>query len=211
MIARGALLVGLAAAATARADAPAGPSPPAAAGAPDPAVAEAADANLESTSPRSGLTLSLSGGGGLTVGFGIDDSVGRGGSGSLRLGRYTSDRTLLTVEATGTAVLHTPGPDSSAKANTVSELLAGVQRYANPSLWLRFAGGLGAYQRRSVLLDNGTIGNTTTLGPAILGGAGVEIARYHWAVLDIELQTSAVITLDGVLFASGLGFGVTLD
>lgn len=213
MLSRGALLAGLAATAAARADAPAAPTPPeaVASSAPDQAVAEAADANLESTSPRRGLMFSIAGGGGLTVGFGIDDSVGRGGYGSLRLGRFASDGTLLTLEATGIAVLHTPGTDSSTKANTADELLAGVQRYVNPSLWLRFAGGFAAYQRRSVLLDNGKIGDKTMFGPGILGGIGVEIARFHWALLDIELQTSAVITLDGVLFVSGLGFGVSID
>lgn len=218
MIARCALLVCVAVAAIARADVPPATSRPAAtsavaaaADAPDPAVAEAANANLESPSPRRGLTFSIAGGGGLTVGFGINDSVGRGGSGSLRLGRYASDNTALTLEAAGTAVLHTPGTDSSAKANTVGELLAGVQYYANPSLWLRFAGGFAAYQRRGVQLDNGKIGNTTLLGPGILGGLGVEVARFHWAVLDVEVQTSAVIGLHGVLFASGLGFGVSID
>jgi hypothetical protein len=204
MIARAALLVAFA---TTVAYADAAPSADAT---PDPAVQDAADANLETNDSRSGLTFAIQVGGGLTVGFGINDSVGRGGSLSLRLGHVATRRTVITFELTGTASLHKAASMNSTKANTDVNLMAGAQYYVNRSLWLRAAGGLGVYTRRDV---RGTMGveDVTLVGPAALGGIGVEILRFKWAALGFEIGASTMVNRDGVLIASGAGLDLTFD
>lgn len=211
---RAAGLVALAGAATtAHAEAPAAgaSASPEASAAPDPAVEEAADANLESTEDRRGLTFAGSIGGGLMLGFGIKDSVGRGGSVSLRLGHVATRRTVITFELGLTAVLHKPAMQNATETNTNTNLLAGALHYVNPSLWLRFGGGLGVYTGRQVTLSTGQLGTVTLAGPAVLGGVGVDLARFKSVVLDLEVETSAMINSDGVLMASGAHLGLSFD
>jgi hypothetical protein len=180
--------------------------------APDPAVADASEANLESTENRRGLTFAGSLGGGLILGFGIKDSVGRGPAVSLRLGHVATRRTVITFEIGVTAALHKPAAmDSSLQTNTNTNLLAGALYYVNPSLWVRFGGGLGVYRGSQVTLGSGAIGNVMLAGPAVLGGVGVDIARFKAAVLGLEVGTSAMINSDGVLLASGLNLGLSFD
>jgi hypothetical protein len=211
MIARAAALVALSAAApVVHADA-AKPTTVPGPRAPDPAVTDAGEANLESTEDRRGLTFTGSFGGGLILGFGIKDSVGRGGSLSLRLGHVATRRTVITFELGVTAALHKPAMQSATQTNTNTNLLAGALSYVNPSLWLRFAGGLGAYQGRQVALPTGQLGNVTLVGPVMLGGVGIDIARVKAAVLGLELGTSAMINRDGVLIASGVNLGLAFD
>jgi hypothetical protein len=204
-----ALVSGLVAVSTAHAQAP-GTQPPAPASeAPDPAVEEASDANLESTANRRGMTVAAAVGGGLIAGFGIEDSVGRGGALSLRLGRVATPRTVIVFEFDGAVALHKPSMGST-EANTNVDLLAGAQYYASPSLWLRLGGGVGVYQARGVVLANGMPGDRTTVGPAVLGGIGVDVVRLKWAVFGIEASTSAMIN-GGVLLGSSLKLGVSFD
>ncbi|HEY0481029.1 MAG TPA: hypothetical protein VGD37_26120 [Kofleriaceae bacterium] len=210
--------IGLAATGAARADAvqPAAMPGTAPAGDPDPAVEEASDANLESTANRSGLTFSGSLGGGLIVGVGINNAAGRGGSTSLRLGHVATPHTVITFEADVTLALHQP-KDQPVQANSDVNLLAGAQYYVNPSLWLRFAGGLGVYVIRGILkapIGTQTMpayGDDTLIGPAVLAGIGVDLARFKWAVLGIEGATSAMINGDGVLMTSSLNLGLSFD
>ena len=213
MIAR-AVAALVAASSIAHADAPRPGSP--AASPPDPAVQEAGDANLESTANRRGLTFATTLGGGLMLGFGIKDSVGRGGSLSLRLGHVATPRTVITFEVGATAALHRPAktveqPDNGIVPNTDVNLLAGAQYYVNPSLWLRFAGGAGLYQGRKVVVSSVAVADVTLIGPAVLGGLGVDLVRFKWAVLGIEFGASAMINGDGVLIASGACLGVAFD
>jgi hypothetical protein len=177
---------------------------------PDPAVAEAADANLESVEARRGLTFDATVGGGLIFGIGIKDSVGRGPAVSLRVGHVANRRTVITLELTTTAALHKPAMNSGTEANTSANLLAGARTYVNPSLWLRAAGGLGVYQARGILVDD-KLDNVTLIGPALLGGMGIDVARFKWAVLSIDFATSAMVNRDGVLIASGINFGLSFD
>jgi hypothetical protein len=215
VIAPAGLATGLvvAAAGVAHAEALQAPVRPAA---PDPAVVEASDANLESTANRRGLTFAATLGGGLMIGLGIKDSVGRGGSLSLRLGHVATPRTLITFELGITAALHRPSVTagqmtSGIKPNTDANLLAGAQYYVNPSLWLRGAGGVGVYQGRDVAVSSVAVGDVTLVGPALLAGAGLELARFKWAVLGIEVATSAMISGDGVLITGGVGLGLSFD
>ncbi|HEU4726980.1 MAG TPA: hypothetical protein VFT22_03805 [Kofleriaceae bacterium] len=213
MIARAAVAVALITATTARAD-PAGPgaAPRTAAAnsdSPDRAVVEAGDANLESVDDRRGVTFSASVGGGLIIGFGIDDSVGRGGSVSLRLGHVATRSTVITFELAVTAVLHKQGMSGPTETNTDTNLLAGALHYVNKSLWLRFGGGLGVYQGRKVVLPNGQPGDLTLVGPAALAGVGLDLVRFKYAVLGLEFGTSAMVNREGLLLASATHLGLT--
>ncbi|HEX3766091.1 MAG TPA: hypothetical protein VHW23_45655 [Kofleriaceae bacterium] len=212
MIARLAVMVSLGAAGLAHADAkPPSATPPAPEPGPvDPAVETAADANLESTADRQGFTGAVSVGGGLTVGFGIDGSTGRGGSVDFRIGHVATPHTVITFELGATISLHKPAMNAATDTNTDTNLLAGAQYYVSPSLWLRFAGGLGVYQANDVRRSDGTLGDVQRIGPAVLGGVGLDIARFKWAVLGVEIGTSAMIN-GGVLIASDLRVGLAID
>jgi hypothetical protein len=228
MISRLAVIGGLAITGVAHADSkpPAAPSgaPPFAAPdtthaalaveAPDPAVEDAADANLESTANRQGFTFAGSFGIGLLVGLGIEGSTGRGGSFDLRLGHVATRRTVITFEFGATIVLHESAQmnaQSSTYTNTNLNLLAGAQYYVSESLWLRFAGGLGRYQASHVQRsDMNVFVDVQQTGPAVLGGIGVDIARFRWAVLGIEIGTSAMVR-SGVVVASDLRLGLTIE
>jgi hypothetical protein len=107
-------------------------------------------------------------------------------------------------------VLHKPAMQSETKTNSNTNLLAGALHYVNPSLWLRFGGGLGVYQGRGVL-TKGVLDDVNLVGPAVLGGVGVDLARFKSVVLDLELETSAMINSDGVLIASGAHVGLSFD
>lgn len=180
-----------------------------------PAPAEVAiaagDANLEAPGGRSGIVFSAAFGAGLMVGFGIDDSVGRGGAASFRLGHVATPHTVVELELDVVAALHRQAINSAAATNSDTNLLVGAQYYANPSLWVRLAGGLGVYQARDVALGTGLPGVRTLVGPAALVGLGIELARYKWAVIGIEVSASAMINHDGVLVANGLALGLAFD
>jgi hypothetical protein len=227
VIGRLALIGGLAVAGVARAE----PKPPtalpsAAPGAtraapapeaepPDPAVEYATDANLESTANRQGLTGALSLGGGLLVGVGIAGSTGRGGSFDFRLGHVATPRTVITFELGGTIVLHrtamTTMTESATFTNAEINLLAGAQYYVTESLWLRFAGGVGRYQASHVQSsDKNVFIDIKQTGPAVLGGVGIDVARFKWAVFGIEIGTS-VLVVSGVVVASDLRLDLAFD
>jgi hypothetical protein len=178
--------------------------------APDPAVEYAADANLESTANRQDLTLAVSGGAGLLVGLGIEGPTGRGGSADVRLGHVATPRTVITFEAGLTIVLH--GTMSSPTyTNANLDLLAGAQYYVSESLWLRFAGGVGVYQASHVQAkDNNVSIDVHQVGPAVLGAIGLDVARFKWAVFNVEIGTSVMVH-SGALVASDLRLGVQFD
>jgi hypothetical protein len=179
---------------------------------PDAAVDEAAEANLESTAERRGLTFAASVGGGLTIGFGIAGSVGRGGAVSLRLGHVATRSTVITFEVSTSVALHEPHVmNPSVKTNTDTNLLAGAQYYLHHSLWVRVAAGVGIYRGEQVELSTGGIGDLQLVAPAVLGGVGVEFARFKWAVLGLETGTSAMVTRNGVLISSCLDLGLSFQ
>jgi hypothetical protein len=178
--------------------------------APDPAAIEAGDANLVPTAARTGTTLAAALGGGLLLGVGIEGSTGRGGAVSLRLGHVATPHTVITLELGVTGALHRPKETAPIATNTDGQILVGAQYYANPSLWLRFAGGLGIYQGRQVPVAKG-LGDVTLMGPAVLGGLGIDLARFRWAVLDLEFAVSATINSQGILFSNGASVGLAFD
>lgn len=185
-------------------------APPPPVEAPDPAVEYAADANLESTENRQGLTFAASVGGGLLVGIGIDGPTGRGGSLDLRLGHVATPHTVITFEVGATIVLHGT-MDSPVYTNSDTNVLAGAQYYVSESLWLRFAGGLGIYQASHVQGSNNNVNvDLRQIGPAVLGGIGLDIARFKWAVVGLEIGTSVMVH-SGALVASDLRLGVAFD
>lgn len=233
MIGRAVVVAGLLAANLARADgpgaqpraaAPAVTVPPAAAAAatpaaannepPDSAAEDAAEANLESTASRRGMTLAAAFGAGFIAGFGIDDSVGRGGAVAFRVGRVATPRTVITLELDVAVVLHKRAEASPVEANSNVDLFAGAQYFVSRALSLRFGAGLGAYTARGILAP--TIDkpmatkDNMTLGPAVLGGIGVELARFKWAVIGLEASTTAMIN-SGVLLGSSLKLGLSID
>jgi hypothetical protein len=225
MIGRLAVVGGLAIAGVAHADSkPPGAPPSAAPGttravpaaeAPDSAVEDAADANLESTANRQGFTFAGALGGGLMVGLGIEGSTGRGASFDLRLGHVATRRTVITFEFGATIVLHESarmnGVESATFTNTDINALAGAQYYVSDSLWLRFAGGVGRYRASHVQRsDMNVFVDVQQTGPAVLGGIGVDFARFRWAVLDLEFETSAMVR-SGVVVASDLRLGLTIE
>jgi hypothetical protein len=178
---------------------------------PDPAVEAAGDANLASVEHRQGFTFGIATGGGTTIGFGLKDSVGRGGSLALRLGHVATRRTVITFEIDVTAVLHRRGTMDPFSTNTSTSLVAGAHYYASPSLWLRLAGGAGVYEERNVVLSDGVPGDVRRSGPAVVAGVGVDLFRLKWAVIGLELGLSGMIHSDGLLLASGLRVGVAFD
>lgn len=179
--------------------------------APDSAVEDAGDANLESNADRRGLTFDIAAGGGLVVGLGIKDSVGRGGAVSLRLGHVATRRTVINFNLDVTAALHKEGSAGSVYTNTAASLTAGARTYLNTSLWVRGAAGLGIYDAHQVALENGQHGDIRLFGPAVLAGLGIDLARFKWAVLALDTALTAIITTDGVLVTSGLRLGLSFD
>lgn len=211
MIARLAVVAALVVPGAVRAEPGAGAAAaPAPSGPPDQAAVEAGDANLEPTGNHRGLTFALAVGGGLIVGVGIEDSVGRGGAVSLRLGHGATPNTVITFESSVTAALHRP-TGGSIETNTNTNLLAGAQYYVGESLWLRAAGGVGIYQGRQVVLANQMLGNQTLVGPSALVSLGIDLVRFKSVVLGFEIATSASVNGDGVLFASSSSFALAFD
>jgi hypothetical protein len=186
---------------------------------PDPSATTAAEANLESTARRRGFNLTLAGGGGLTVGFGVEDAVGNGGSGTLRIGRVATPRTQLTLELSGVVLLHTvekPNGTSGKARNEDSNLLAGFQFYVNRSLWIRGAFGIGGYTARQVPVGRDAMGNivfgeVTLAGPAGAVGAGIDILRFRRFSVGLEAMSIGMINREGILSSNGFMVDITIE
>lgn len=177
---------------------------------PDPAAVDAADANLESTARRQGLSLTFAVGGGVTLGFGIDNAVGRGGSGSFRLGKVANSRAVVTLEVAGVALFHavkTTTGKSELHTNQDSNVLVGMQYYVNPSLWVRGAVGIGGYKTSELSPAD----EVRLLGPAGAIGAGVDLVRWRRAAIGLEFMTISMINRDGILSSSGFMLDLSVD
>jgi hypothetical protein len=170
---------------------------------PDPAAEQAAsESNLESKSPRDGTTFSAAAGGSFALGFGIDDSVGRGGALSLRLGHVMTPDSILLLELEGASEFHKIAMNDVVHNDDV-HVLVGAQYYTNASLWIRGGVGYGGYTLVQA-------GGTTKLGGAgAVLGIGLDILRRHYFVLDLEALTTGTINKAGVITSSALCVGVS--
>lgn len=195
MITRALVLIALSGMASAETRSGAAPLPP------DPiADEESSEANLESKAPRDGYVVSLSLGAGLLVGG--DIGVGRGGSGSIRIGHVATRHTVITFELTGTGAAHRPSMTSPAVTDTNVSLYAGALRYATKSTWVRMSGGLTVF----------TPNNDPTLARAGLGGlvgGGLDLVRWGYVVLGLEVFGVASATGDGFKLNTGFMLGLT--
>lgn len=178
---------------------------------PDPSVLEAADANLATEAHRRGVTFAASLGGGLLIGFGLQDSVGSGGAVSFRLGRVATPRTVLNLELQVTAALHRIATAGDVASNSETNLVVGPQYYVNPSFWVRAAAGLGVYKADQVPLSSGQLGTQTIVAPALVFGLGVDLIRIKSSVLGLELGPGMMISRTGVLITTSAAVGLAFD
>jgi hypothetical protein len=185
---------------------------------PEPTVVQAGEANLESTAQRQGLVFTLAAGGGVTLGFGVNDSTGTGGSAVIRLAHVATPHSLVILEIAGGGLLHQVkmGDETTTYVNQVSNFLVGAQAYVNQALWFRLAGGLGRYKGDEVLLESkpGTPqrrGDIKLAGPAISVGAGVDFVRLKRVRIGAELMATGMINREGLLSSGGFMVGVSID
>lgn len=163
--------------------------------APDPAVERATEANLEPTEHRRTLSVTLALGGSLSLGFGVADVVGRGGSGSLRLARAMTPRWNLTLEGTTAASLHRIGESQGVLVNQATSLAIGGQFFVAPSFWLRGAVGYGTYIAKAP--------NDRTLpGPSAIAGGGIELVRLRHVAVGLEVALMEMFDREGLVSAT---------
>lgn len=183
---------------------PTAPEPP-----PDPAVAAASEANLESRSWRDNIIVTFGVGASFTLGFGIEDAVGRGGSTTLRIGKVASPSWLVTLEVSTYALLHSFS--NKLYTNTEATLLVGGQYYVRPKLWLRIAGGVGFYRGEMVALETGGRGDQRLAGLASTVGGGLDLKRWGRFGFGLELASTALLTRDGLLSSNGMLLTAVID
>lgn len=168
---------------------------------PDPiADEESAEANLESKAPRDGYVVSFSLGAGLLLGG--DIGVGRGGAASIRVGHVATRHTVITFELSGTGAAHKRATQDSAVTDTNASLYAGALRYATRSTWVRVSGGLTVFTP-----NNDPQASRAGIG-GLLGG-GLDLIRWGYVVLGLELFGVASVTGDGFKVNTGFMLGLT--
>ena len=171
------------------------------------ATREASNANLASESIHEGKQFTVAAGGGLTIGLGVDDAVGGGGSISFRLGQMATERIGFTVELTSVVlrqkVAVNAGGMTDVKENVDSNLLVGAQFFVARSLWLRVATGLGVY------VDNKL--DRTLPGPAGLVGAGLDIVRKGRVAVGLETLGIGQINREGLLVTGGMLLNLAIE
>ncbi len=181
-----------------------------AAGPPDPAAVAAADANLESTARHQGLSFTAALGGGLTLGIGIDDSVGRGGAGSFRLGIAATPKTVITLELAVVALFHavkTTG-ETTTRTNKDTNFMLGAQYFVNAALWVRGAVGLGVYRAEAV---GASADDVRLIGPAGVFGVGLDFVRWRRAAIGLELMSIGMLNREGLLSSNGFMLNLSID
>lgn len=190
------------------APAPKAPAEPA----PDRAAQEAGEgANLEPDAPRDGFvaTISLIAGG-VTVGIGMENATGQGNAGLVRLAHVATPRTMIVFEIVYNALIQIDGDDLYGVHSI--NMLAGAQRYVKPALWLRGAAGAGLLygeeDRVGGLIRRPAVENW---GPAVSGGAGVDLFRWKWLRGSVEYCVAAMYNSDGVVLSNTLLFGAGFD
>lgn len=181
---------------------------------PDPSAVSAGESNLESTSRRRGRNATAALGVGLTVGFGIDDAVGTGGSGSFRVGVASTDRLVINAELNLVILVHevgTVGGPSERKENVDVNLMLGGQFYVNRSLWLRTGLGFGVFRARGIDDAMGGKRDVNLGGPAGLVGAGLDLVRLKRLSIGLEIMSITMLNREGILSTNGFLLNATFD
>lgn len=165
------------------------------------AAAMSAESNLEW--PRSGFRASAAIGPAMQIGVGIDDSSGKGGGISLRVGTASGPRLawLLELASTGYAAENV---DLEAKLNSSSLLTLGAQVHVTEAVWVRFGAGLATFVQRS------ETGQPEFAGVGSTFGAGYDVVRRGDLALSLELAAlGAFYDGDSLVTSSVLALGVT--
>jgi hypothetical protein len=173
---------------------------------PDRSVRDSGDANLESDDRHQNKNVTLGLGGGMSVGMGIDDANGQGGSISLRLAQMATRRMAFTIEATSVILRHrveTTTGMSEVNENVDSNVMLGAQFYINRSLWLRTSAGIGVFVAKGIAGDGGVKRDVTLKGPAGLIGAGLDLIRLRRVSFGIEMMTIGMVNREGLLSTGG--------
>ncbi|MDX2091129.1 MAG: hypothetical protein SFX73_24930 [Kofleriaceae bacterium] len=174
---------------------------------PDPAASRVGEANLESLDKRQGMTFGAMVGPSLT--FGSD--VGTGGALTLRMGQVATPSTVMSLELNAAAVFHRV--EDRLVANNTGSLLAGVQYWVNPSLFVRAAAGFGNYHCKECGAPDADGMRRTDKYAGVAGsvGAGIDVVRWGRLVLSFEVHSVTLFTLDGMLSNNALGLAIALD
>lgn len=177
---------------------------------PDPAATRAGDANLESTANRDGVTFTIAVGPSFTLG-GDPVGTGTGGALSLRLGHVATPTDVILFEVEGGAQLHKKGAMGDLVANNDTNLLAGVQHWIGPSLWIRLMGGVGLFRGNDIAIGTNPTATINLVGPAGCAGVGLDLARWRGLVLGMEIYSITMISREGLLSSNGLSLNLALD
>lgn len=161
------------------------------------AAQQASDANLETKAPRVGVTMAAAIGGGMIISQGKTANVG---TLDLRLGHVANPSTVVTVELVGGTYAHST---SATHIDGEVNLLVGGQVYIAPSVWLRGAGGFGVHTTEDDMTRK------TGAGLSGLGGAGIDLVRWHYAVLGIEGFYSGTFAKGGYVSLGGIALGLS--
>lgn len=161
------------------------------------AAQEASEANLETKAPRVGVTMAGALGGGMIISQSKTANVG---TLDLRLGHVANASTVVTIELVGGTYAH---KTTSTHIDGEGNVLVGAQVYIAPSVWLRGAGGLGVHTTED------DMGRKTGGGLSGLGGAGIDLVRWHYAVLGIETFYSGTFAKGGYVSLGGLALGLS--
>ncbi|MBA3539773.1 MAG: hypothetical protein H0T79_09095, partial [Deltaproteobacteria bacterium] len=128
------------------------------------------------------------------------------GSGSLRLARVMTPTWLLTLELTGTALLHKAAVENRTLVNNASGALLGGQYFVGPAFWIRGAAGLGVFALR---FDD-PMEDRDLLGPATLGGAGLDLARFRHVSIGVEGYTLLLFNREGAVASTSFLLDVSI-
>jgi hypothetical protein len=158
------------------------------------------EANLESIAPRDGMTYAGSLGGGMIISQGKTAPVP---TLDLRLGRVATATTIITLELVGGTYTHKLSTTGATLLDTQTSLLVGAQVYIAPSVWVRGGAGVGSHNT-----DDGT-GLTPHGGLTGIGGAGVDLVRWHQVVLALEGFYNGTFAKGGYTSLGGAGLSLT--
>jgi len=174
-------------------------------------VAASAQHGIESTSRHQGLSVTLAIGGGLTVGVGIDSSVGRGPSGSLRIAHMAGERWAFVAELANTTLLHrVKGTDASSgelRTDVGANVLVGPQLYVNRVLWLRAGVGLGSFN----IDEPDSMATKILSGPSGVVGGGLDLVRFRRMALGVEVMSLGMLNREGVLTTTSFMVDLSIE